>query len=147
MNCLELRVDHGRLYERWQSFVVDRSAEVVEQARYLLWRRWDKIGAAWVVVVSSNPVLLRPNHTSDLLVRGVRHQSLVNRYNLWNSKVLGGCRVVYREDHGVDVPKDFPRRGARLASGRGLGFRRGELAHADLQSFHLGGRDRLGPQE
>ena len=64
-------VHQGRLHERREPVVVDRLTEVHEQPRHLLGRRRHKVGPARVVVVPSNPVLLRPNHSGHGGVRGV----------------------------------------------------------------------------
>ena len=106
MDGLELRMDERRLNDRWQLVVVDRPAEIRKQARNFVWRRWDEVGAAWVVIVASDPVLNGPHLACDGSVDIPRHQGSMDGIEFRDVHNLLCCSSLDGEFHCVDVGQD-----------------------------------------
>ena len=140
VNRLELRVHECRLHNGWKAVVVDGVTKVVEQRAHVLgWRRHE-IGAARVVVVSSDPVLPRADPPGDGSILGALHEALVDGNDVIEAEALRGQCVLHGEHHCIYVRKDLDGQRARLLSRLDAGFGARELARAELHPFHFGRR-------
>jgi len=147
MNGFELGVDERCLDERSEAVIVDRVAEISEQAINVL-RRWrHEVGAAGVVVVAADPVLLRPNAAGDPVVFRSFNQAPVDGGNFASPKGLNSRSLIDGQTHRVNIGQDFDSRAARVRTGIELGFRACQFANAKVHAFNPGRRDGLRAQE
>ena len=144
---LELRMHEAGLDHRGQNVIVDGRAQVLQQAWDVL-RRWShEVGAAGVVVVPADPVLLGAHDAGDVPVRCSGHQRGVDAHQVVECHGVRAGGVVDGEFHRIDVRQDLRHRGSGLAPPLEPCLRTRQVAGVDLHALHLRRRDRLGAQQ
>src|SRR4051812_27744102 len=96
---------------------------------YLVWRGRDEAGSARIVVVATDPVLLRADATSELLVGCVLHQPRMDGDDLFDAELLRLGRLPHGELHCVDIVDQLERCRARSYAGVRLGLCASHLSH------------------
>jgi hypothetical protein len=79
MDRLELGVDESGLGHRWHVVAIDEVTEVVKQGPNEFGRRRNEVGATWVEVVPSEPVLCRSNDSAQFRSRRPVHECAMQR--------------------------------------------------------------------
>ncbi len=142
---LELCVGDRRLDDGREVAAVHERDQIVHEVLHVLWRGRNEVGAAGVVGVPADPVLVLAEPAGDLWRGRREHQVAVDLEDVPKPE---GPRAGAEGDgvlHGDDVAEDGP--GGLVARIGLLGLRSREAPLREDKAFDPGGRDRLGAEQ